>query len=205
MLIKGRSNKGEMTTSEILLIVVAILVLGVVIAILVPGIRDNLKGLDMMSQKYSGPQLNYSNTFLFTAERVTQDTGSCQVISSQDDKPFEISCPKGTKLDFSVDIKNSGSKMRDFTGGVIVCNKGDKDCCAKNVAPSGTESCLIIPGTSTTSCGAGSKLFDTVGEFEVHPVATCVKDADTGCYDIGMTKAVQSCNPEVYTLVTITG
>jgi len=193
--------------NEIKDILLGLLAVFIVIMILSPGIRNSFMGIFSIANKYGAPKLDFTNTYLFTAERVDLDNSANQCTPTKTDANgfnTEWSCPKGMPQNFNVFIKNSGSRMLTFRGGTVICKSGTKDCCGTTSTPSsnnGEYDCSIIPGKEE-SCAAGSYTFDgTYKEYEVHPLSQCVMDSTDGCYNAGMSSPIPSCNPNKYIIV----
>jgi hypothetical protein len=192
---------------EILAAIIVVVLFGALVAAAFPGIIMGFKSIFGLTEKVSGTKANYDNTFLFTAEDVQQTAEGCTYDSPLvEGKPVAMTCPKGKSIDFSIDIKNGGSRQLTLMGNAIICKYDDKDCCSSATPVAiitGPKTCIIAPSTNPEPCDAGSYTFDTEGKFKIYPLALCVMDQTYGCYEIGMSKPVPSCNSNFYNTLTI--
>ena len=190
-------------------ILLGLLAVGIILIIVSPGLRHSFTAIFTVADKYGTPKLELTNNYMFTAEGISIDRDSfnnkCIVLERDKSNSMGVvyECQKGMSENFIITMKNDGYKMRTFHGGTVVCKSGDKDCCgnAKALSSAGSDDCSLVP-EELKGCVAGSYTFDgTYSEYEVHPVADCIKDATYGCYDAGMTSDVESCNPNNYIIV----
>ena len=178
---RNLKNKRAMETEEIMYWFLALLLLGITISVIVM-----TKNIGHESVKIF-PQSNASKDFLFTAENVNLADGStCTKISDK-----EYNCKAHNDIYFETTIRNDGSMMRRFYGGIAVCgvtcNTKGTSCtpidktCTDNII-NGAELCSVKIGEST-KCDAGYYNFDsgTTSTYYVYPVATCYLDDTYGC------------------------
>lgn len=169
-------NKGAMEQEEIMYWFLALLLLGAIV-----GMIFMIKNIGHESVKIF-PQSNASKNFLFSAENVSLAEGSaCTKVSDK-----EYNCKAQDDIYFETAIRNDGTMMRRFYGGMVVCSVdcNKKGCtpkdktCVDNVI-NGASLCSVKIGESSI-CDAGYYTFDP-GTYYVYPVATCYLDDTYGC------------------------
>jgi hypothetical protein len=187
-----------------------LLLIGALMYIILPGIKDSNDAQTGMQQSILGsPKLELNNSYKFTAEQITVTTLSKDCTIKKSDgtgKVIELECKTNAEQAFSINIKNNNFNHETlaFLGGLVVCKLGDKNCCenAQTLSATSSGDCILTKG-DIKPCATETFKFDgTYQKYEVHPAAECIFDP-RGCYDPGMTSSVKSCNPNTYVTVTM--
>jgi len=210
MKLKSLNKKGMSIIGKLLL---AILIIGVIIAVVIIPIRNRLIDLGTLTTNFTPIEKDFSDSFPFIANNLSiVSTGSdipCTIIND-DEKPKvpnEWNCDANKDVIFYSDITYYGTKLRTFHAGILVCEEDDETCCDKlktsptNVAWSAAPF-KIIPNDKTL-CSSGIYNFQDSKTYKVIPVAECVFDSKIGCKVPGMTQSVKSCNPNNYILIHV--